>query len=74
MSSDQILVLGLVLGVFSVPAIFSALSERRTPRVAAFVIIAAGCLVIWAFNKKPGGYTLEDIPNAFIRVVADIIG
>lgn len=73
MSSDQILVLGLVLGVFSVPAIFSALSDRRSPRVAAFVIIAAGCLVIWAFNKKPGGYAIRDIPQAFVQVVADII-
>ena len=65
--------LGLVLGVFSIPAIFSAVSEGRTPRIAAFVVIAAGCLVVWAFTKKPGGYTIEDIPNAFVRVVAEII-
>ncbi|WP_324751919.1 hypothetical protein [Roseovarius sp. Pro17] len=69
MTSDQILVLGVVLGIFSIPAIVSALSERRPPRVAALVLITAGCLVIWAVQKKPSGYSLTDVPKAFVRVV-----
>ncbi len=73
MQTDMILVIGIVLGVFSIPAIVSAFSEARAPRVAAFVLIAAGCLVIYAISQKPGGYTLRDVPNAFVRVVADII-
>jgi len=73
MNSDQILVLGLILGIFAIPAIISAFSENRAPRVAAVTMVAAGCLVVWAFTLKPGGYTIKDIPNAFIRVVADVI-
>ena len=30
-------------------------------------------LVLYAIQTKPGGYTLEDVPNAYIRVAADYI-
>jgi predicted membrane channel-forming protein YqfA (hemolysin III family) len=69
MNSDLILVIGVVLAIFSIPAIISALSDRRPPRVAALVLIAAGCLVVWALQKKPSGYSLTDVPHAFVRVV-----
>ncbi len=74
MSHDLALVIGLVLGVMSVPAIFSAFSEGRAPRVAAFTILAGGSLMLWALTQKPGGYTLLDIPNAFVRVVGQFLG
>ncbi|MFD0860345.1 hypothetical protein [Roseovarius aquimarinus] len=73
MNSDQILVLGVVLGVFSIPAIVSAISDRRTPRVAALVLIGAGCLVIWAITSKPTGYSITDVPKAFVRVVGGLL-
>ncbi len=73
MPPDLILVLGIVLGVFSVPAIISAVSDRRPPRVAAVVLIVAGCLVVWAIQEKPGGYSLRDVPNAFVSVIAQVV-
>ncbi len=73
MNSDQILVIGVVLAVFSVPAIVSALSDGRPPRVAALVLISAGCLVVWAIQKKPTGYSLLDVPQAFVRVVGQFV-
>ncbi|MFX0543105.1 hypothetical protein ACEWPM_015410 [Roseovarius sp. S4756] len=73
MNSDQILVIGVVLGVFSIPAIVSAISDRRPPRVASLVLIAAGCLVVWAVSMKPTGYSITDVPKAFVRVVGDFI-
>jgi hypothetical protein len=73
MTPDLILVIGIVLGIFSVPAIVSAISDRRPPRVAALVLIAAGCLVVWAIQKKPGGYSLNDVPATFVRVVGQVI-
>lgn len=73
MTPDVILVIGIVVGVFSVPAIVSAISDRHTPRAAVLVLIAAGCLVFWAVQKKPGGYSFSDVPNAFVRVIGQII-
>jgi predicted membrane channel-forming protein YqfA (hemolysin III family) len=73
MDSDLILVTGVVIGVFAVPAIISAISDRRTPRVAALVLIAAGCMVVWAIQSKSAGYSITDVPNAFVRVVGKYI-
>ena len=74
MSPDLAMVIGVVLGVLSVPAILSAFSEGHAPRVAAFTILVGGSLVLWALTQKPGGYTLIDIPNAFVRVMAQFLG
>ncbi|WP_371224626.1 hypothetical protein [Roseovarius sp. 2305UL8-3] len=73
MDTDIILVIGVLLGVFSIPSILSAISEGRAPRVAAFTIIASGVLILYAINSHPGGYTLEDVPGAFVRVVAKFL-
>ncbi len=70
MDPDLIFVVGLVLGVFSIPSIMSAFSESRSPRVAAFTVISAGVMIIWAIQTKPGGYSLNDIPDVFVQVVA----
>ncbi|WP_272009486.1 hypothetical protein [Roseovarius sp. ZX-A-9] len=73
MKTDLLLVIGIVLTIFSIPSIISAFSDGRAPRVAAVVLIAAGCLVVYAIQLHPGEFRLEDIPHAFIRVIAGII-
>ena len=66
---DLFLVLGLVLMLVSVPSVIGAISDRRTPRAAAVVLIAGGILVVLAVQAKPSGYTFSDVPDAFVRVV-----
>lgn len=73
MDPDLALIIGLILGVFSIPSVMSAFSEGRAPRVGAFTMIAACALVLWALSKKPGGYAIVDIPDVFVRVVAKFI-
>lgn len=73
MDPDLVFVIGLVLAVFSVPAIISAFSEGRAPRVAAFTVISAGVMVIWAIQTKPGGYAFSDIPKIVVQVVAEYL-
>ncbi|MFU8882801.1 MAG: hypothetical protein ACNA7Q_10570 [Rhodobacterales bacterium] len=72
MDTDLALVLGLFLAGVSVPSIVSAFSDGRTPRTAAIALILGGTLVVYALSQKPGGYRLDDIPKAFVRVIADI--
>ncbi len=74
MDYDLALTIGLVIGVFSIPAVVSALSDRRAPRVAAIVMIVAGGLVAYAMTQKPGGYTIDQIPNVIVKVVARYVG
>jgi len=74
MDPDLALVIGLTLGAFSVPSIMSAVTDGRAPRASAITILIAGGLVLLAINGKGGGYTLQDIPNAFVRVIDKYIG
>jgi hypothetical protein len=62
-----------VLGIFSIPSIISAISNQRPPRIASLVLIAGGCLVLFAMHKNPGGYSLTEIPHAFVRVVGTVV-
>lgn len=67
---DLYLVIGIVILVFAVPAIFGAFAERRVPRVPAIMVLIGGTLVVLAVTGRPGGYDLSEIPNAFVRVIA----
>lgn len=73
MQHDLILVIGLVILGFTIPAIVSAFSDGRAPRVAAIMLLIGGGLVTIALTQKPNGYTLEDIPHAFTRVVGSVL-
>lgn len=70
MDSDLALVIGMVVGAFSIPSIVSALSEGRAPRVAAITILISGGLIVFALIGKPGGYAIEQIPDVFVQVIA----
>jgi hypothetical protein len=73
MDTDLALVAGLAVGAVAIPAALSAWSEGRVPRAAAVAALAAGGLVIWALTAKPGGYTLAEIPETVIAVLARLL-
>lgn len=73
MSYDLALVLGTVISIFAIPAIVSAFSDGRTPRAPALMILIGGGLLVWALMGKPGGYTLDQLPEVFIGVVQDFL-
>ncbi len=70
MDSELALVLGVVFAVFSISSILSALSDRRAPRASALTILIAGGFILYAIKTHPGGYTLSDVPNVFMNVMA----
>lgn len=63
------LVIGLVIGGFSIPSIMGAISDGRVPRAAAIAVMVAGGLIVLAIREQPGGYALADIPDIFVKVV-----
>lgn len=73
MDPDTTLVVGMVLAVLSIPAIVSALSEAKAPRIAAIVLIIAGGLMVYAINSKDGGYRIEDVPRVVFTVIARVL-
>jgi len=73
MDPDTLFVLGLFLGILSVPSMVSAWSEGHVPRVASVVAILAGALMVWAHSQKAGGYTFDEIPHLIVKVVGKFI-
>lgn len=73
MDTDLIFVIGLLVAVLSFPAIVGAFSEGRPPRAAAIMIMVGGGLMALAVYQRPNTYSLESIPDAFVRVVGTYI-
>ena len=69
MDPDTLFVVGLGLGVLSVPAIVSSVSNGQRPRIATITLMVAGAMVVYAISKKPGGYAIEEIPGVIAKVV-----
>lgn len=67
MEPDLALSLGIVVAAFSVPSILSALSDRRAPRASALTVLIGGALILYAVTSKPGGYSMGEIPDVFVR-------
>ena len=73
MDPDLMLVIGLVVGGFSIPSIMGALADGRVPRAASIAVLVSGGLIALAVRGKPGGYEISDIPDVFVSVVGRYI-
>ncbi|MEP1199623.1 hypothetical protein [Tateyamaria sp.] len=73
MTPDMYLVLGILIAAFSIPSILSAVADGRAPRASAITILIAGGLILLAIQTQPGGYSLPEIPDVFVRVIAPFI-
>ncbi|WP_319825088.1 hypothetical protein [Thalassovita sp.] len=73
MDPDTIFVVGLFLGIMSVPSMVSAWSEGNVPRVAAVVAILGGAMMVWAHSQQVGGYKFEEIPGLVVKVIGKFI-
>ncbi|WP_375279980.1 hypothetical protein [Pseudooctadecabacter sp.] len=73
MDPDLMLVIGLVVGAFSIPSIMGSLSDGRVPRAASIAVMIAGGLIVLAIRDNPGGYSIADIPDVFVSVVGRFV-
>lgn len=72
MDADTLFVLGVLGILLAVPAVISAFTEGRAPRVAAVLFIAGGSCLAIAFAKKPGGYSFAEVPSVFTSVISGL--
>ncbi|WP_457648679.1 hypothetical protein [Profundibacter sp.] len=69
MNADLFLVIGLIVSGLAIPSIVSSFVDRRTPRIASIMVMIGGGMIMIAILQKPGGYTFQEIPQAFARVI-----
>ena len=74
MDPDLLFATGVILLVLTLPAILSAVTEGRAPRLAALVLMIGGGLVALAIEQKPGGYRFNDVPGVLAGVAGRIAG
>ena len=72
MDPDTLFVIGLGLGVLSIPAVVSSISKGARPRIATITLMISGVMLVWAMSNKPGGYSVESIPAVVARVLQSI--
>ncbi len=74
MDPDLTLVIGALIGVFSLPSIVSAFAERRAPKIAFLTLMIGGGLIYWAVSQNPDKYSILGFPDLLIEVIARFIG
>lgn len=67
------MVIGLVIGGLSIPSLLGAFADGRVPRAAAITVMVSGGLIALAIKETPGGYSLNELPDVFVSVVARYI-
>jgi hypothetical protein len=73
MDTDTTLVLGLIIGALAIPSMMAAFADSRPPRLGALLVLISGTLLVIALSRKPDGYAIAEIPQAFVRVLGRFV-
>ncbi|MFQ6551331.1 hypothetical protein AAD018_003185 [Aestuariibius insulae] len=73
MTPDLFMCIGVLAILASIPAIFGSIKDGEAPRLAALVLLFGAATVYYAISQRPGGYTLEEIPQAFVNVIGQFL-
>ena len=66
---DLIMVLGVCVFGLAFPAMVGAFSRGAPPRAAMLAIFAGGVMMVYANSQRPGGYSVAEMPDVFIKVI-----
>lgn len=73
MDNDLFLVFGLIIAGLAVPSVLGAIVDSRTPRGAAIMVMIGSGMIAVAVMKKPSGYSFQEVPQAFVRVIGKFV-
>lgn len=69
---DLILVIGVVVLGLAFPAMVGAFSRGAPPRAAMLAIFAGGVMIVYANASRPGGYSVAEMPQVFLKVFTGV--
>ena len=70
MDTDLIIVVGIVCILLAVPALLSSWVDGSVPRAASILVLVGGVLIVVALVNHGRGYTIAEMPDVFLRVIA----
>lgn len=73
MDADFILVLGVCVFAAGFPMVIGAFSGARSTLPGIGAMVAGAALMLYATISSPGVYSVDEVPDVFIRVIADLI-
>ncbi len=69
---DLIMVIGVVVLAMAFPTAVGAFSRGAPPRAAMLALFAGGIMILYANSSRPGGYSVAEMPNLFMRVLTGV--
>ena len=69
---DLIAVLGVIVIFLAFPAAVGAFSRGEPPRAAMLSLFAGGSMYLYANSMRPGGYSIAEMPQIFIKVISGV--
>lgn len=70
--ADLILVMGIALLALAFPTMVGAFSRGAPPRAAMLSLFAGGVLILYANSTRPGGYSVAEVPDVFVRLITGV--
>ena len=70
--TDLIMVLGVVVLFLAFPSAVGAFSRGAPPRAAMLALFGGGCMIVYANASRPGGYTVAEMPDLFMKVLTGV--
>jgi len=67
--TDLIMCIGVVVLALAFPTMVGAFSRGAPPRAAMLALFAGGCMILYANSSRPGGYSVAEMPDLFMRVL-----
>ena len=68
--TDLIMCLGVLAIFLAFPAAVGSFSRGAPPRGAILSLVVGGTMIVYANSSRPGGYSMEEMPSLFLRVIS----
>ncbi|KPA23486.1 MAG: hypothetical protein ACU0BK_12630 [Shimia sp.] len=70
MTTDYLIAIGALIGLFSIPAMLSGYADERRPTKAMAAFILAASILATGWILDPSRYSIAELPNVIVRVIA----
>ncbi len=74
MDAELSLVIGIVMTLLAFPTLLQHYTHGTAPRAGAILLFGGIIFLIYAVNKTPGGYSWDQVPDVFVRVIGRYLG